>query len=221
MALAFAAANATSAGAATIDWTYWSSPSPSPTAGSATGAAGGVGVSYSGEVESLVPNYPSWTPVGTFSGGTVGNPPPQLGGVIQLFGDQGNDAGLVTDTITFSAPVTNPVMAIWSLGQNGIDAQFNFNQPFTIESGGPSAEYAGNPITASGETVFGIEGNGTIQFNGTFSQISWTNPVYEDWYGFTVGAPVPEPATWAMMLVGFAGLGAAMRSRRKQALAVA
>jgi hypothetical protein len=25
---------------------------------------------------------------------------------------------------------------------------------------------------------------------------------------------VPEPATWAMMLVGFGGIGAAMRSRR-------
>ena len=30
---------------------------------------------------------------------------------------------------------------------------------------------------------------------------------------------VPEPATWAMMLVGFGGLGAAMRSRRKLAAA--
>jgi hypothetical protein len=29
------------------------------------------------------------------------------------------------------------------------------------------------------------------------------------------GGVVPEPATWAMMLVGFGGLGAAMRSRRK------
>ena len=38
--------------------------------------------------------------------------------------------------------------------------------------------------------------------------------------GFTVsGVGVPEPATWAMMLVGFAGLGAAMRSQRKQAAA--
>jgi len=34
-------------------------------------------------------------------------------------------------------------------------------------------------------------------------------------------AGVPEPATWAMMLVGFGGLGAAMRSkRRKQVVAV-
>jgi len=36
------------------------------------------------------------------------------------------------------------------------------------------------------------------------------------------GVPgVPEPASWAMMLIGFAGLGAAMRSRRKQAAATA
>lgn len=32
-------------------------------------------------------------------------------------------------------------------------------------------------------------------------------------------ATVPEPATWAMMLVGFAGLGAAMRRTRRQAVA--
>ena len=32
---------------------------------------------------------------------------------------------------------------------------------------------------------------------------------------------VPEPATWAVMLAGFGGLGVAMRSRRKQAAATA
>ena len=32
---------------------------------------------------------------------------------------------------------------------------------------------------------------------------------------------VPEPASWAMMLVGFGGLGVAMRSRRKLATATA
>jgi hypothetical protein len=32
-------------------------------------------------------------------------------------------------------------------------------------------------------------------------------------------APVPEPATWALMLLGFGGIGLAMRSRRRPALA--
>jgi hypothetical protein len=34
-----------------------------------------------------------------------------------------------------------------------------------------------------------------------------------------VNPGVPEPATWAMMLMGFGGLGAAMRSRRAKSLA--
>ena len=110
------------------------------------------------------------------------------------------------DMITFSKSVVNPVMAIWSLGAGGTTASFNFtpSEPFTIESGGPSAEYGGSTIfVCSGNSlaVCGTEGNGTIQFQGTFSTISWTNPVFENYYGFTIGAPistsvvVPEPAS--------------------------
>jgi hypothetical protein len=32
-------------------------------------------------------------------------------------------------------------------------------------------------------------------------------------------AAVPEPATWALMLLGFGGIGLAMRRRRRPALA--
>ena len=40
--------------------------------------------------------------------------------------------------------------------------------------------------------------------------------------GFNVAAgAVPEPATWAMLMLGFGGLGVAMRSRRRQVRAVA
>ena len=44
-------------------------------------------------------------------------------------------------------------------------------------------------------------------------------------YGFANGAAlsgaaaVPEPSSWAMMLIGFSALGVAMRSRRNQAAA--
>jgi hypothetical protein len=36
---------------------------------------------------------------------------------------------------------------------------------------------------------------------------------------FATGGAVPEPATWAMMLLGFGGIGTAMRRGRKPALA--
>jgi hypothetical protein len=200
----------TIASASTVDWATWSSASvvTDPTAGSATGATADTTFTYKGELENFFPNYPSYGLPGTFSGGTVSNPPPP--GIIQLYGGNGDAA--VKDTITFAKAVTNPVFAIWSLGQGGITASFDFNRPFTIQSGGPSAEYGGSSIfttTPPGNDVFGIEGNGTIQFIGTFDSISWTNPTFENWYGFTVGTvdAVPEPSTWAMLILGFMGLG--------------
>jgi hypothetical protein len=194
-----------SASASSINWATWSTATPgSPGGGSAQGSIGGISVTYSGELQNLFFNYPSWGPASTFSGGTVGNPPPSGGNAIQIFG------GTATvDTITFSQPVTNPVMAIWSLGQGGIQASFIFspNEPFNIESGGPSNEYGGSGLNLVQYGVSGAEGNGTIQFLGTFTQISWTNPVYENWYGFTVGDPTPLPTTWLMLLSALAGLG--------------
>jgi hypothetical protein len=215
-AFAFAACASQSVQAHTIDWTSWTNATNSPTAGTASGTAGAVTVTYKGEVQSLQANYPSWNPASSYTGGTVSNAPLRSGGIIQLFGD--TDA---TDTITFSHAVLNPVIAIWSLGQGGVPASFDFSQTPTFEAGGPSAEYGGGAITVSGNDVFGSEGNGVVQFTGTFTSITWTNPTYENWYGFTVGIEAPEPAAWVLMLVGFGGLGAAMRAARRTRLTIA
>jgi hypothetical protein len=210
---------ATSAQADTIDWTNWASGTPG-TPGSASGATtGGVGVTYTGDILQLVADYPSWTPNASYVGGTVGNAPPQDGGIIKLQGGNGD-----INTLTFSQALVDPVIAIWSLGQGGVQASFNFiNAPFTIEAGGPSAEYGGQSITETGDTAYGLEGNGTIQFHGTFKSISWTNPASEFWYGVTVGndinAAVPEPATWAMFLLGFGAIGWTLRTQRRAKLA--
>lgn len=204
------------ANAAPINWTSWSGNS----VGSILTTGGSVGVTYLGEMNGLTSNYPSWTPTTTWTdSSTVSNPPSQIGAMIRLNG--GGGATAVTDTLTFSAPVLNPVMAIWSLGASGAQASFDFigASPVLI-AGGPSAEYGGSSIIVTGNSVFGSEGNGTVQFLGTFSSLSWKNPAAENFYGFTVGTagladvpPVPEPHTYVLLVGGLIGLTLLQRRR--------
>ncbi|EAQ34012.1 hypothetical protein NB311A_10208 [Nitrobacter sp. Nb-311A] len=201
------ASAASAASAAVVTWTTWDSTS--------SGTAAPITVTYSGPAAELVTNYPSYTPSATFAdGGLVDNAPVAANGILKIFG--GNTS---TQTLTFSQAVVNPVFAIWSLGQPGIDASFVFNQTPTFVSGGPNAEYGGVPITVTGNTVSGMEANGTVMFMGTFTSLSWTNPVFENWYGFNVGfqsvAAVPETSTWIMLILGFCGLGFMACRRQK------
>ena len=116
----------------------------------------------------------------------------------------------VVSTFTFSRPVTDPVMAILSMGNSGANVTYNFDAPFDILSN--DRGYWGNgPLTElTGDVLRGAEGHGTIQFQGTFSTISWTMPVAENWHGFTV-AVIPEPATLA-----FCALGVLLTARQRR-----
>jgi hypothetical protein len=112
----------------TIVWTNWSGASAG-NPGSASGTAGTITVTYSGQTSGLT-TVPSWTPASTFTGGAVGNAPPHAP-TIQL---QGGSA--LTETISFSSTVVDPIFAIWSLGQPTVAASFDFSsksgQPFDL-----------------------------------------------------------------------------------------
>jgi PEP-CTERM motif len=216
-------AGAQHASAVTIYWADWTQAFQGETTGTASATitvpGDTVTVSYTGQVTgntNVAGTYPSWGPASTFSGGTVGNPPDFLD-IIALTG--GTSTG--TNTITFSTPVVNPVMAFWSLGQGGETIQYIFgDEEFNVESGGPSAEFGGQSITEEpGNIVQGIEGNGTVQFIGTFSKIDWTVPNFENWHGFTLGIAgeagpsVPEPGTLVLLAIALIGFRL-MRKRR-------
>ena len=213
----------TSVRATPISWTDWTAFTSGNLTGTAVGTTSvGVNVSYAGQVGSNsvvngVGGNTSWLPASTFSGGTISNGPAPNRDNITLSGGTGTGV----NTITFSSPVVDPVMAIWSLGAGGAPASFVFSasEPFTIQSGGPSVEFGGSSITAAGNTVNGNEGNGTIQFNGTFTQLTWTNPQFEFYYAFTVGAagtttaPIPEPGTYFMLGTGLLVISVLIRRK--------
>ena len=76
-----------------------------------------------------------------------------------------------------------------------------------ITTAGPSA----NSATL---TTGALAANTTYRFRYTVNMGSAGNVS-----GNAAFYPVPEPATWAMMLLGFGGIGFAMRRRGQQALA--
>lgn len=215
VAVGACAFGAGAAQASTIDWNTWN-PATKQGSISPEGITVGFSIVGSGGTWWVAPTWPLYTPTTTWADGTVvANAPVPANNLMGL-----NGGNTLVNTLTFSSPVVNPVMAIWSLGSSSLEATFEFNATPTFVAGGPSTEYGGTAITVSGNTVSGSEGNGTVMFLGTFSSISWTNPIYEHWYGFNVGiagvagpTDVPEPAPLGLLLFGLACLGVSQLKR--------
>jgi hypothetical protein len=160
-------------------------------------------------------NY--WTPFPTtYADGVRVDNGPALSDTIGLFE---GDAG--TCIVTFSRPVVNPVMAIVSLGRDHVVASSVFNVPFDVVASGAGYFGDGYLIEDANKTVRGAEGNGTIQFVGPVNTIRWTIPLYEYWYGFTIGIPlgengypqVPVPGTLLLVSLGTILVGYLQRRR--------
>jgi hypothetical protein len=181
-----------------------------------------INITYSGEIYSLSEfNNPSGTDwfnyPGAYLSDYVTTLPPR-GNFIAVTGYSG-----LVNTITFSSPVTNLLMAIGSLGRFDLQSTLVFDKNATVISSGAGL-YGNGPLTMSGpSTLVGNEGNGMIQFTGTFSSLSWTIPNEELYMVYNIGisnvgaAAVPEPGQVAASLLLLAGIGGYVWMKRRKA----
>lgn len=146
---------------------------------------------------------------------TVG--PPQADGSISgTFESQGINAGIFSDILTFNfAQFGNANATISSIFQ----ASQNNNIDFTsVTFNGTSFD-----IASSGDIEFrflqGLAISPGLQTLG-ISGISGGNGSYAGTFSVATLAAIPEPASWAMMLIGFSAVGSTLRRRRRQTTAV-
>ena len=188
---------------ATVYWTDWVSASPDEVSGSITAGRRTVDVTYSGGLNFALTSDGSdyWDFPETYTSPEVSNAPPS--DLISLTGGTAN-------TVTFSTPVINPLLAIVSL--NGPGFTFAGTPSLEVLSSGCGA-YGCGTLQVSGNmlsTVGGGEGHGLVRLNGTFTSITFAGG-NEYWRGIQVGitdAAIPEPATWmsiagGLMLLAF------------------
>ncbi|MBQ4821731.1 choice-of-anchor L domain-containing protein, partial [Aquimarina sp. MMG016] len=90
-------------------------------------------------------------------------------------------AGDVTITHTFDQPVINPILALGSLGGAVDERTISFSTPFVVLDTFDGGNL-GTPVTTA-TTVSGIEDGFVLQFEGTFTTLTYTttstNPVDE------------------------------------------
>ena len=218
LALAVLAAAAVPSHAGTVDWANWTSSGTQVVNGNAVAGSSTVGITFSGNYSFAQLNntgFNYWqSPATPYLSGAVSNAPANSD-IIGL-----SDAG--TFTITFSAPVVNPLIGLvsWN-GANvtfggGTDTQTYDIQYLSSDCGYWGCGSYGSP-TATSFTGVG-ELHGVIELLGTYSSITFTDSTSEYWHGLTVGfeslaTTVPEPAGAPLMLAGLGALAFALRRR--------
>ncbi len=139
---------------------------------------------------------------------TYGKPEINLGDVSGT--DPGEGLLLV---FSQSVTLTNLAFGNWDSSD---DADFAFGSP--LASGVGLSNLTG--VTGGGAWTAPGTYTGTHFFIAAIDDTSDDNDKFRLdglTISYTTTAPVPEPATWAMMLAGFALLGASMRRRSRQA----
>ncbi|HEY0436323.1 MAG TPA: FxDxF family PEP-CTERM protein [Phenylobacterium sp.] len=151
-----------------------------------------------------------------FAATTITIPPAAPDGTISgIFGDTNIAFGDFTDVFTFTLPSGTAAATISSIStntKNNVDfTTVSFNgHDFAIDSTGKvEFRHLDDILVSEGTQTLTVSGHsgGKGSYAGTIA-FSAVPPITGG------GGGVPEPAAWALMILGFGGVGATLRSRK-------
>jgi PEP-CTERM motif len=122
-------------------------------------------------------------------------------------GDVTLDATTMLGVTARGVGFLEPVGGIADLTDFTLSTAVNLSAPFGPVAGAPFSQQQFNNVASSGGLLTLTHGSGSIEFSGAVTVASKPG--------------VPEPASWALMLLGFGGLGAVLRHRRAHQTSVA
>jgi PEP-CTERM motif len=170
---------------------------------------------YTGDINWFVAGPQNTTPSGNLAGAFI--PSADISGFTSPSGAYATLADFLNSSLSVAGDAYASFFRITGSYSSGTSVSGSISH----ENGASVYDYLGNAVYSSPSE--------TSEITGNFVLPSGSHPFTVD-YVEGNGSPsvlnlsmsgVPEPSTWAMMLMGFGGLGAAMRARRKLATATA
>ncbi|HEX6915128.1 MAG TPA: LamG-like jellyroll fold domain-containing protein, partial [Chitinophagaceae bacterium] len=146
---------------------YWSNP-PAESGNTATGVINGINYTYTSSQTVLT--SPSVYAHSTFP---VQYNIPNIKCIRNIYSS--------SNTLTFSSPISNPVLVFASIGQGGVPVPIEFSAPIDIL-------WSTNVVKNSATRMTGTEGYAVVRLNGIFSSISFDYLATENWVNFLFGA---------------------------------
>lgn len=182
---------------------------------SSNGSSGtNYGVSFGRNAETLCLNTPG-TDCSNTSRGGVGDPASQFTGLFFLSGTEThlNFAAGFTDGFSFNYASNNTPGSVGVY--EGLNGTGNLLATILLPVNAPGcgADYSFAQYCPFGPAGIAFAGTAqSIAFGGVANFI-----VFDDiTFGSATPGAVPEPATWAMMLIGFGAMGTALRRSRRR-----
>jgi len=145
-----------------------------------------------------------------------GGPSPLTGGLLTAYGFDGTNYSYNLDDLTsfsLTRSVLGTIFSFTTADISFVATTYRFGQPHDF----------GEDLDLDAAYSYSTFQSGLLPMSSTIATNDFTGSAYTDIIKITPSAataPIPEPATWGLLILGLGGVGAVLRQRRRQVLVI-